>query len=206
MGTLVDPLTCFPSHPSEEVLEEYLFHRPPEALIAQVEEHLLVCHSCQDALEETERFVSDLKVAARHPVADVAPAGPSWRLLRPSAWAAAVLAVTVLAFLAVWQHSVAPPAQAEVSLSSLRGLEPLSQAPAGELLHLNLEALDLTTGKQYRVEVVDAAGGPIWQGAVTAINGKLVATLSKPLRHGVYWVRLYDADSELLREFGMSAR
>ena len=206
MGTLVDSVKCFPSHPSEEILEEYGFDRLPEALIAPVEEHLLVCQSCQDAVEEADRFVSDLKFAARHPVPDVAPTRSSWRLPTPSASAGAILAVAILAVLTVWMHPATPPPQAEVSLSSLRGLDPLSQAPAGKLLQLNLEAPDLTSGKQYRVEVIDAAGRPIWQGVVTATDGKLVATLSKPLRHGVYWVRLYGADSELLREFGMSAR
>jgi hypothetical protein len=205
MGILVDPVKCFPSHPSEEILEEYVFHRLPKALIARVEEHLLVCHSCQDAVEETERFVSDLKVAATDPVPGVAAARSSWRLPTPGASAAAVLAVAILAVLAVWKHPATPLAQAEVSLSSLRGLDPLSQAPAGKLLQLHLEAPDLTSGKQYRVEVVDAAGSPIWQGAVTATDGKLIATLSKPLRHGVYWVRLYGADPELLREFGLKA-
>jgi hypothetical protein len=41
---------------------------------------------------------------------------------------------------------------------------------------------------------------------VSDIDGKLVATMSKPLGSGVYWVRLYGKDSQLLREFGLSAK
>jgi hypothetical protein len=41
---------------------------------------------------------------------------------------------------------------------------------------------------------------------VSEVDGKLAATMSKPLRNGVYWIRLYGADSELLREFGLSAK
>jgi len=54
--------------------------------------------------------------------------------------------------------------------------------------------------------VVDAAGSPVWEGAVSEVGGKLTATMSKPLRSGVYWVRLYGTKSELLREFGLSAK
>ena len=58
MGILVDPTKYFPSHPSEEILEEYVFHRLPEGLTAPLEEHLLVCHRCQDAVAETDAFAA----------------------------------------------------------------------------------------------------------------------------------------------------
>jgi hypothetical protein len=54
--------------------------------------------------------------------------------------------------------------------------------------------------------VVDSSGGPVWKGAVTETDGKRIATMSKPLGKGVYWVRLYGANSEFLREFGMSVK
>jgi hypothetical protein len=214
MGIVLDPTKCFPAHPPEEILEEYIFHRLPEVFAAQIEEHLLLCPRCQDTVAETDRLISALKVAARHPVPDVAPARSSWRLPTPNARVVAVFAavaiVAILAVLPVWKHPVAPPAQAEVSLSSLRGLEPLSQAPAGKPLELRLDAPDLASDpaarSQYRVEVVDASGGLVWKGPVTETGGKLVAHVPKPLGTGVYWVRLYGAGSELLREFGISVK
>ena len=67
MGNLLDSNRSFPAHPSDEILEEYGFHRLSEALVAQVEEHLLVCHHCQDAVVETDQFVEALKRASRQP-------------------------------------------------------------------------------------------------------------------------------------------
>jgi hypothetical protein len=219
MGIVLDPTKCSPSHPSEEILEEYLFHRLPEALIPQVEEYLLVCHSCQDALEEADQFASDLKAAAEHPDLEQYPApahGPAGSgrgnvlyaipRLAASASMATILVLAMVVFLVVRRPSPEPSAPEAVFLSSLRGLDPLSPAPAGKPLQLHLEAPDLATGKQYRVEVVDAAGRPVWKGPVTATGNKIVANLPKQLETGVYWVRLYGADTELLREFGMSVK
>jgi hypothetical protein len=119
---------------------------------------------------------------------------------------ATILVLAMVVFLVVRQPSPEPSAPEAVFLSSLRAFDTLSRAPAGKPLQLHLEAPDLATGKQYRVEVVDAAGRPAWKGPVTATGNKLVANLPQRLGTGVYWVRLYGADAELLREFGMSVK
>ncbi len=205
MGIVLDPTKCFASHPSEEILEEYVFHRLPEALTAQVEEHLLICHSCQDAIAETDGFVFDLKAADRDPglVYDPRPrakqAGWGWGL-------APVLALAFLMLMMIQKQVQEHSAPVAVSLSSLRGLDPHTSAPAGKPLQLEMIAPDLASWKQYRVEVVDATGYTVWKGAATGTDGKLIATMLKPLGQGLYWVRLYGADSELLREFGISAK
>ncbi len=209
MGIPVDPTKRFPAHPTEEILEEYVFHRLPEALAARVEEHLLICPDCQDAVAETDRFVSALKAAA--PVER--PVQPGWgkvlelpRLTITRTSLVPVLALVILAALTLWRPAQAPLEPVPVSLSSLRGADPLSPAPAGKPLQFNFKAPDLLSRAEYEVEVVDAAGGPVWEGAAKEAGGKLVATMSKPLRKGVYWVRLCGADSEVLREFGLSAK
>jgi anti-sigma factor RsiW len=211
MGISVDPTKNFPSHPSEEILEEYVFHRLPEPLTAQIEEHLLICPDCQDAVAETDRFVSALKAAAPA----LGQVRPGWRkvleaLPRVSISKTSlvpVVALLVLAVLAVRRQAQAPPTEpVAVSLSSLRGSGALSPAPAGKPLELRIEAPDLIAGNQYRVEVVDSAGSFVWKGAVTQRDGKLAVSMPKVLGNGVYWVRLYGADSELLREFGLSAK
>jgi hypothetical protein len=213
MGILVDPIKCFPSHPSEEILEEYIFNRLSAVRTAQVEEHLLICQNCQDAVAETERFVSALKVATRQPVPPIGPVRSAWRngpkALRhfaPRTSLAPALALVILALVVVWQHPQEASAPIAVSLSSLRGTNPLSPAPAGKLLQLHIDAPDLLSSREYGVQVVDSTGRPVWKGAVSDIDGKLVATMSKPLADGVYWVRLYGTNSELLREFGLSAK
>ena len=205
MGILVDPSQRIRSHPSEEILEEYVFHRLPDALAAQVEEHLLICPSCQDAITETDRFLSALRLAVKEP-----PAKAPWVWFPKFAkyWkiAVPVIALGLLALIAVRTSVQAPLAPVVVSLSSLRGSDPLSPAPAGRLLRLSIEAPDLVPGRGYRVELVDASGGLVWKGAATASGGKLSVDMSEPLAAGQHWVRLYGADSQLLREFGLSAK
>jgi len=48
-------------HPSEEILEHYLFGSLPEQEIEQLEEHLLVCHSCIETAEQLLSFVQSLR-------------------------------------------------------------------------------------------------------------------------------------------------
>jgi hypothetical protein len=48
-------------HPSEEVLERYLFGSLPEQEIEHLEEHLLVCHSCIETAEQLLSFVQSLR-------------------------------------------------------------------------------------------------------------------------------------------------
>jgi len=48
-------------HPSEEVIERYLFGSLPEQDIEQLEEHLLVCHSCIETAEQLLSFVQSLR-------------------------------------------------------------------------------------------------------------------------------------------------
>lgn len=211
MGISVGPGKNFPSHPSEEILEEYVFQRLPELLVAQVEEHLLVCPNCQDAVAKTDRFVSAMKAEAQaleqvkrgwQRVLEALP-----RLTITGTNLVPVLALVILVILAVWRNPQAPsPEPVAVSLFSLRGSGALAQAPAGKPLELRIETPDLDAGNQCRVEVVDSAGSLVWNGAVTQKDGKPTASMPKLLVNGVYWVRLYGADSELLREFGLSAK
>ncbi len=202
MGIVLDPTKCFVAHPNEEILEEYVLHRLPEALTGEVEEHLLLCESCQSTVAFTDSFVAAMKIAADQP----AP----WRGFLPSlanrTQLAPMVALVTLALVAIWPHPSETSAPVAVGLSSLRGSSVLEPAPTGKPLRLNIDQPDLAPTGGYRIEVVDAAGGPIWKGPVSDVDGKLAATLSKPLEKGVYWVRLYGADSELLREFGMSAQ
>jgi hypothetical protein len=213
MGILLDPIQRIPSHPSEELLEEYVFHRLPEAAAAQIEEHLLLCPRCQDSVGDTDRFVSALRLAAKQPP-EIKTAGWGWRkalealpgLATNRGVVVPVFALAILAVLVVRRQVQAPLAPVTVSLSSVRGLGPLASAPPGRPLFLSIEAPDLTPGSGYHVELVDASGGLIWKGAATASDGKLTVDVPEALSAGVYWVRLYGAHSDLLREFGLSAK
>jgi hypothetical protein len=186
-------------HPSEEVLEEYVLHRLPETRSAHIEEHLLICRECQDTVASIDQFVTALKRAVRTSPA-VSPVLMRYRSMAP-------IAALAMALMVIWnnqeQVSVSP---VDVSLSSWRAGSPLAPAPAGKRLTFKIEVPDLELHKSYRIEVVDAAGSIEWKAPLMESDGKLIASISRPLVDGVYWVRLYDANSELLREFGLSAK
>jgi len=44
------------SHPTEETIELYSLGRLAEELVPSLEEHLLVCERCQEALREEDSF------------------------------------------------------------------------------------------------------------------------------------------------------
>lgn len=50
-------------HPTEDVLERYLFRSLPNPEVEQLEEHLLVCHSCVEAAEQLLVFVESLRTS-----------------------------------------------------------------------------------------------------------------------------------------------
>ena len=188
---------CVP-HASEEILEEYVLHRLPEALAAQVEEHLLICHECQDALALADDFVGAMKSAPTQSVPIATPALWSFHNL------AAPVAVMLSALILVWYHPQnAPGSPAAVSLSSFRAVKAPVPAPAGKPLSISIEIPDLLPAEKYDVQVVDSAGTLVWSGPAAESDGKLVATVSQPLGTGMYWVRLYRAHSTLLREFSL---
>jgi hypothetical protein len=205
MGILPHPNRCLPPHPSDEILEDYAFSRLPEALAATVEEHLLVCHRCQDMVTATDEFAAALKHAHREPAWQWEVLPGLLRLSRGSMTLAPAIVLSLVAFLVVSNRDAPKPAEPiAVNLSSMRGLSPLAPAPAGKPLQFSIDVPDLVSTANYRAELVDAAGSAAWKGAISVKDGKMVATMSQPLRNGVYWIRLYGEHAELLREFGLS--
>jgi len=192
----------FPTHPSDELLEEYFFHRLDEPRLAEVEEHLLICEACRNTVRELDVFVPSMKAAVA-----LAPPSQLWQLSKSSnigAWSAAAL--VLVALVVFWTRPLDQPTPADVTLSSIRGAESRSEAPAGKSLQLHIDAPDLVSGQAYRVAVVDAAGGSVWTGTATDADGTILAQVEKRLMSGMYWVRLYDSQNRQLREFGMSVK
>jgi hypothetical protein len=52
-------------HPTEEVIERYLFGSLTEQDSELLEEHLLVCHSCIETAEQLLSFVQSLRSTLR---------------------------------------------------------------------------------------------------------------------------------------------
>jgi anti-sigma factor ChrR (cupin superfamily) len=51
------------AHIDDETLERYAMKQLPETEAAPVEEHLLVCHHCQDRLAEIDRLLAALRMS-----------------------------------------------------------------------------------------------------------------------------------------------
>lgn len=52
-------------HPTEEVIERYLFGALSEQESERLEEHLLICHSCIETAEQLLSFVRSLRSTLR---------------------------------------------------------------------------------------------------------------------------------------------
>jgi hypothetical protein len=92
-----------------------------------------------------------------------------------------------------------------VLLESTRGTEssPDSSTPGGKPFLLVLDLTDLQPLAQYRVQIVDDAGHPVFQSSAAPDHNRLRTTVARGLRGGIYYVRLYAPGQELLREYGL---
>ena len=194
-------------HATDEVLERYAMGRLAEPALAEFEEHLLVCESCQDRLarEDTIRQgVRDGAAALKQPRAVV-----QWRWPK-LAWASGLVTVGLLVCAgSTWQflrRPTAPPAV--ILLKTTRGAEnsSLAAAPAGTPLILVLDLTDLQQFSEYTLEIVDGGGRPAFQSTGSPQNNRLQATLTRGLAAGAYFVRVYTPARELLREYALTVR
>ena len=106
----------------------------------------------------------------------------------------------------VWLVAPRPPTGfAAVFLHASRGIEglALAQAPAGKPLSFNIDLSELPALPSYRLEIVNSSGQPVWQDTAAAHEGKITPTFTKGLTTGRYYLRLYNTDGKLLREFGL---
>ncbi len=182
------------SHPSEEDLELYALGRLAEEAIPAVEEHLLLCESCQNKTTEFEELGRAYREYRAAPPR--AAARPPAR--RPVYWAAGLAAAALLLVAIALAPSGAAPA-AMVELTSWRGEAEPDPAPAGRRLDLVLSANGLPDGV-VQVAVAASGGEIVWQGPGRREGNRVRARVEEPLRAGQYWVRILDGD-RLLREF-----
>ena len=78
-------------------------------------------------------------------------------------------------------------------------MDTAAKAPANAPLDLRIVSSSLTVSAQDRLVIVDGAGQRAWEGGFDAT----VAHLRQGLPAGTYWVRLYDAQQQLLQEYGL---
>lgn len=205
------------AHPPEEVLERYVMHRMSDEEVERVEDHLLICQKCRDAVDDSERWVALMKSALM--AEPEQPAGTRrrwWQSLAGSGakadhWyhlvGAPALAGALALFLAVWvalpllrQQGGATKAR-EISLSAIRGNDLRQEVGAGQSLQLRFTDLEGSTSG-CRVVIVTAEGQEFWTGAIAAQGGVQVPGL----RPGAYWVRVFTDRGDQIKEYGLVAR
>ncbi|MCX6623074.1 MAG: zf-HC2 domain-containing protein, partial [Acidobacteria bacterium] len=157
-------------HASEEALERYSLGASSDEETAQIEEHLLICHNCQDRLAETDLLIKPLRAAL---AAEVSPVdGPAfggkrkplrkfllWFAPHKLAWMPAFALVLLMAF--AWtDFRVASPAPQRVALTVFRGAESdaSAQASAEAPIQLSMNLSALGVSPSYRIEIVNSMG------------------------------------------------
>jgi hypothetical protein len=207
-------------HACDDQLERYVLRGLDEPEVAEVEEHLLVCSTCQARLEETESFIIAMRSAARKLRAEPPSA---WEELRSRisrlvamptpVWATAAVAALVICVLAlapsILKHPSATPAFA-VALETARGVEGLaeSRVPANSPLLLSIDLSEFPARDSYKVEVVDGSGKTEMEVTVVPANRRLMANTGRALGAGRHWIRLYSSSEPhtLLREYAVKAQ
>jgi hypothetical protein len=196
-------------HPSDESLESYALGSLEEPALSELEEHLLLCSRCQDQLKEIDTYHAAMKSAAAGLEDEdesrkrVWTRLSAWLTFRRLGWTMA-LAALALGGLALrqWLSPTALSPPVALVLETSRDSE-VRHAPAGRVLELSLDIKGLPAYALYTVETVDALGKVQAQSTAPVSEGRVKTSLSKGLRPGNYFIRLYAPSRELLREYGL---
>jgi hypothetical protein len=188
-------------HRTDDQLEQYALDRLPEADLAGLEEHLFVCAGCRERLDEIGDFALGMsEVTARK----AERRGRVWGLLRRPACAMAVAFAVLIIVIAVFSkgHQDFAPL-VSLQLTAVRGEMPAT-VPA---VQFNLMLSDgPREGGPFRIEVVDATGSRMWTGLAESGPSGVLVKVTKRLTNGDYFVRLYTASGQMLREYGFRVR
>jgi hypothetical protein len=206
-------------HIEEERLEAYAMNKMAADEVAQIEEHLLFCETCQDQFEAVDHYVQAMKSAAnriRHEEIEADAAAPAttgagafgwlreWLRTPVPIWAGAFAALALI-FLIGLQLRPQPGPAVEVELQAHRGIPP-GTALAGHTLHLKLDSRGLSETRTWPMEIVDAEGARIWSGTGTWTGAAIHATVEKSFTTGTYFVRLLKEGEEPVREYQLVVR
>jgi hypothetical protein len=177
-------------HLDEEEIERYSLGHIAASELDRLEEHLLLCASCQERVEASDLFTGCMREAAAQVRRDPEAVPRRWSM--PSVVLATAAVVVLLA--AIWTLRRTPPPVA-VALAATRGSAAGTPAPAGTPLVLQLDVTGLSA-TSFRVQMVDETGRSVWA-------GKFPGASVPPRAAGIYFVRLYSPAGELLREYGL---
>ena len=195
-------------HLGEDKLEAYAMAQLADAELANVEEHLLVCSTCIDRLEEIEGFTTAMQHAAQRIRSEEAqvPAREGF-LERIRNWTPSpipilggALAVAALVLMVGINVEQKPGAPVDVELIAVRGTT-FGTAEAGHALHLRMDSKGISDAPMWRVEIVNDTGGRVWNGTGTSTADGILAAADRSFKPGTYFVRLLDGSGETAREY-----
>lgn len=194
-------------HADEELLERYSLGALEETDLARVEDHLFLCETCRESLEEADVYTAAMRAAAR----DLRMDAPS-RSRQPARswfplWSDAVaVGLALLVFALAWgpwrnsKSGGTPPLA--ILLETTRDSR-MQIAPVARPLLLTADLTQLASYPAYRLEVVDAEGRYVIASPPTPGRRNLSLLIPAGLTRGVYYIRLYAVSGEFLREFGL---
>jgi hypothetical protein len=195
-------------HANDDVLEAYVLGKLKDPELTELEEHLLICEQCQDALTDADAYVQTMQSAMKQLEAETQTAVPKRapRILSPK-WLS-FAAVGVAAALAVFFVPVRSTETQTVNLSVARSTTPeTGRARAGTPLKLNIDTTQLSPSPAYKVQVVDQNGSELWSGSIQAVANHIAVVVPKISSAGKYWVRVYAPNGEApLREYGLELK
>jgi len=200
------------SHPADNDIERYALGALPKADEERFEEHLLVCTTCQDRLQDMDDFIRAFHAAAaRNPVASE----PLWRKIVPISvglqrsltlgFASGLMLIAIGHFRTVREPDSTGLPPVTLQIHSERGALPeLSAAPAGRALRLEALTAGLPPAPRYTAEIVSHLGDPVWSGDSALERDKVVIAIRQGLPSGRYYVRLREPRGQILREFPLA--
>jgi anti-sigma factor RsiW len=192
-------------HIEDRLMDDYAAGSLSEPLLAEVEEHLLICPECQAQLVRTDELVALFREAAQ---SLAQPSRASWKDFfrlssrwRVAAWAAATAVLALSVAVPLRLHRSAP---ATIVLASLRGPEAAVRTSARQPLRLVFDVSALAAG---RVEIVDLAGKRVFETWPRIEHGQATAQVAG-LPQGAYWIRVYGQDGapDPLAEYSLIAK
>jgi len=188
------------NHWDEARLEAYSMGRLPEEEIAPLEEHLLLCDTCRQRLQESEKAIRLIRYAAERSrmEPEPEPRRGMFPWLIPALAAAVVVLVVGLTLRPTRQGA---PVPAAINLEATRGGGLVAQIPAGKPLLLKPNLDGLPGSPEYHLQIRDRTGKRVWQGN---FKPPTVAAAGQP--PGIYFVELYSLPGTLLREYAMEAK
>ena len=198
-------------HGTDDQLEAYALGQlatSDQPGLEVLEEHLMICSTCRDRLDGVEAFTSGMKDAFG-PNSAIA-ISKQRELFAWLPWPKTSLAFAFLALASIvlifsrGQTQFAPVAS--LQLSATRGEMPVA-APAREL-DVTLHNAPIE-GHSFRAAIVDGTGRTVWSGQArqdTDPADSLQVKAEHRFDSGDYFLRLYGASGDVVREYGFRIR